>query len=98
MPNRTSIYMTTIYWFYVFFKGIFGSSILNLVAFLWALTGNLVAVIGGLVVKRKPKHEWWLLIYLLNSYATAFRNLRQILMQRLEFFNRSLNTGYLAAR
>jgi glucosyl-dolichyl phosphate glucuronosyltransferase len=90
MPNRTSIYMTTIYWFYVFFKDVFENSVLNLIAFLWALTGNLVAVTGGLIVKRKPKHEWWTLIYLLKSYITAFRNLRNILMHRLEFFNKKL--------
>ena len=91
LPTRLSIYMTTIYWFYVFFKDVFEASMLNLIAFLWALTGNLVTNVGGLIIKRKPKREWWGLIYLLGSYATAFRNLKNILMQRLEFFNKNLN-------
>lgn len=91
LPTRLSIYMKTIYWFYVFFKVIFENSILNLMAFIWALTGNLVAVTGGLVIKRKPKREWWSLIYLLGSYATAFRNLKNIWIGKLEFFNKNLN-------
>lgn len=90
LPTKLSIHMTTIYWFYIYFKDIFESSVLNLIAFLWALTGNLISVISGLIVKRKPKHDWWSLIYLLESYVIAFRNLRNILMQRLEFFNKKL--------
>jgi len=91
LPTKLRVYMTTIYWFYVFFKDIFEGSILNLTAFLWALTGNLVTNVGGLIIKRKPKREWWGLIFLFGSYATAFRNLRNILMRRLEFFNKNLN-------
>ena len=90
LPIRTSIYMMTIYWFYIFFKDVFESSVLNLIAFLWALTGNLAYNLGGLVIKRKSKSEWWSLIYLLKSYITAFKNLRNILTQRLEFFNKTL--------
>jgi len=90
LPTKLSIYMVTIYWFYVFFKDIFKDSILNLIAFTWALTGNLVAVTGGLIIKRKPKHEWWSLIHLVGSYAVAFRNLKNILMGKLEFFNNNL--------
>lgn len=90
LPTKQRIYMTTIYWFYVFFKNIFEGSILNLIAFLWALTGNLVVNVGGPITNRKPKREWWSLIFLLGSYATAFKNLRNILMQRLEFFNKNL--------
>ena len=91
LPNRAIIYMTTIYWFYVFFKDIFESSVLNLIAFLWALTGNAVACVGGLIIKRKPKLEWWNLIYLLASYSTALRNLKNIVTLKLEFFNKNLS-------
>ena len=90
LPNRTSIYMITIYWFYVFFKDVFSNSVLNLVAFLWALTGNLTYNLGGLLIKRKSKNEWWRLIYLLDSYATALGNLKNIRMLKLEFFNKDL--------
>jgi GT2 family glycosyltransferase len=89
LPTKLSVYMTTIYWFYVFFKDIFGGSILNLIAFLWALIGNLLISMGVLIIKRKPKHEWWGLIYLLKSYAIAFRNLKNILMGELVFFNKN---------
>jgi GT2 family glycosyltransferase len=87
LPNRTSIYMTTIYWFYVFFKDIFDNSVLNLIALFWGLIGNLVVTTSELIINQKPRREWWSLIYLLKSYATAFRNLKSILMLQLDFFN-----------
>lgn len=91
LPEKLNICMGTIYWFYVFFKDFLKGSMLNLVAFLWALTGNAVACVGGLILKRKPKLEWWNLIYLLGAYAIAFRNLKNILMLQLEFFNKNLD-------
>jgi GT2 family glycosyltransferase len=93
LPTKLSIYMVTVYWFYVFFKDIFEGSILNLIAFLWALTGNLACILGGLIIKRKPRNEWWGLIYLLESYATAFRNLKNIRMLKLGFFNKNLRVA-----
>jgi len=90
LPSRLSVHMSVVYWFYVFFKDIFEGSILNLMAFLWALLGNLSSILGGLIIKRKPKHEWWSLIHLVGSYAAAFRNLKNILMGKLEFFNKNL--------
>jgi GT2 family glycosyltransferase len=93
LPTKPRVYMTTIYWFYVFLKDIFESSILNLIAFLWVLAGNLITNAGGLIIKRKPKSEWWTLIYLLESYATALRNLKNIRMLKLEFFNKNLRVA-----
>jgi len=90
LPPRTRIYMKNIYWFYMFFKNIFENSILNLMAFLWALTGNLVTITGVLIVKRKPKHQWWELAFLLNSYLYAFRHLGEIKKRNLDFFNKQL--------
>ncbi len=90
LPSKTRIRMMTIYWFYVFFKNIFESSILNLIAFLWALIGNIAIIVGGLIVKRKPKHQWWELVYLINSYFYAFRHLREIKRRNLDFFNNQL--------
>jgi len=89
LATKMTIYMSTIYWFYIFFKDIFERSILNLVAFIWALMGNLVATTGGLILKRKPKREWWTLIWLLNAYVVAFKNLRNILGGTLKFFNKN---------
>lgn len=91
LPGKLGIHMTTMHWFYVFFKDVFEGSILNLVAFLWALTGNVVACVGGLIIKRRPKLEWWNLVYLLASYVTAFRNLKNIMMLKLGFFNKHLS-------
>ena len=82
--------MMTVYWFYVFFKDIFDNSIQNLLAFLWALSGNLTIITGTLVAKRKPKREWWTLIHTLTAYATAFKNLKNIRMRKLDFFNKKL--------
>ncbi len=90
LPSRTRIDMATHYWFYVFFKDIFESSILNLMAFLLALTGNLVTTVGELIIKRKPKRQWWELVYLLDSYFNALRYLREIKRRNLGFFNRRL--------
>ena len=91
LPRKMDIHMTTIYWSYVFFKDVFEGSILNLIAFLWALVGNVVTVVGWLVIRNKPKREWWALIYLLSSYAVALRNLENIKLGRLDFFNKKLN-------
>jgi GT2 family glycosyltransferase len=90
LPTKIIIDMSTIYWFYIFFKDIFEGSILNLIAFLWALAGNLIAHTGSLIIKRKSKREWWSLIYLFKSYITALKYLRNIIMQNLDFFNETL--------
>jgi len=90
LPLRRGIQMMTIYWFYVFFKDIFEGSILNLAAFLWGLLGNFVVNVGGLIIKRKAKSEWWSLIYLLESYILAFKNLKEIKSLTLDFFNKKL--------
>lgn len=89
-PSKTAIYITTTYWFYVFFKDMFEGSILNLIAFLWALIGNSIAVAGGLMFKRKPKDQWWKLVHLTNSYLYALRHLRDIKRRNLDFFNKQL--------
>lgn len=90
LPTKTKIHMSTIYWFYVFFKDIFEGSLLNLTALVWALMGNLVVAVGGLIIKKKPRQEWWTLIYLLESYVMVFRNLKYVLMRKLDFFNKNL--------
>ena len=88
LENETVVYMVTIYWFYIFFKDFFQASILNLMAFLWALTGNLFVTVSELIIKRRNK--WQHLIYLLRSYAIACKNLKNIRMGKLDFFNNSL--------
>ena len=89
LPSRERTYMTTIYWFYVFFKDILENSIPNLIAFLWALTGNLATVTGGAIIKRKHTHVREL-VYLVDSYFYAFRHLRKIRERNLDFFNKKL--------
>jgi len=87
LPTNTLTHMKTTYFLYVFFKDIFESSMLNLVALLLALMGNLVIVIGGLMAKMKPKHRWWELIYLIKSYFYVFRHLGEVFRRDLGFFN-----------
>ena len=91
LPSRERTYMTTIYWFYVFFKDVLEGSILNLLAFLWALAGNFVTVVVGLLVERRSKPASWNLIYLSHSYAVASVNLKAVISGDLGFFNKSLN-------
>jgi len=90
LPTKLLVNMTTIYRSYVFFKDIYEGSMLNLMAFLGAMSGNLIVTVGGLIVKRKSRSEWFALIYLLESYATVLRHLRNIRMGRLDFFNKNL--------
>lgn len=90
LPTKPHAYMTTVYGFYTFFKDVFESSVLNLAAFLWRLIGGLVTVIGGLVAKRKQKHRWWELVYLIESYVYAFRHLKEITRRDLDFFSEYL--------
>lgn len=91
LPTKLAVYMTTTYWFYVFFKDVFEDSILNLIAFLWASIGSLASIMGVLITKKKPKDEWWALIYLLGSYIVSFKNLKQILTRKLDFFHKYLD-------
>jgi len=90
LPTKTATFMIIIYWVYIFFKNMFQGSILNLIAFLWALAGILVGKIGGLIFKRKSLDEWWGLIYLLEAYATTIKHFKDILMGNLDFFNNEL--------
>ena len=94
LPAKTNIHMVTLYWFYVFFKDIFRGSFFNLVAFLLALWGNFIMNLSGLVIKKKPRSEWWGFIYLLESYFSAFKNLKALLQLRLDFYNCTLNRHF----
>jgi GT2 family glycosyltransferase len=89
LPIKLNIHMKNIYWFYIFFKDIFKGSILNLMAFIWALIGNIIANISSLIIKNESRYKWRSLIYLLESYIIAFKNLKNILMARLDFFNKN---------
>jgi GT2 family glycosyltransferase len=94
LPNKLTIYMMTIYWFYVFFKDIYNSSFLNLFAFLYALMGNIIANILKLLVERRPKYDWLTIVWLIHSYIMAFRSLRRIILRDLTFFNKMLYTYF----
>ena len=93
LPNKLSIQMKTVYWFYVFFKDVFDGSVKNLLAFMWALAGNLSLTVLSLVSKRKNKPAWWTLIHLLGSYKLAFKNLDRLLSGQLDFFNSKLKSA-----
>jgi GT2 family glycosyltransferase len=88
LPIKSIIYMRTIYWFYLFFKNNFNYSLLNLIAFLWAIEGEILINIGNLILKRKTRTEWYIIIYLINSQLYSFKNLKNIYSQKLDFFNK----------
>jgi GT2 family glycosyltransferase len=90
LPMKSTINMRTSYLSYLFFKNIYNSSILNFAAFLCAINGDIIENLSVLLIKRKPKREWWPFIYLVGSYVFAFKNLKSLMMGRLEFFNSSL--------
>jgi glucosyl-dolichyl phosphate glucuronosyltransferase len=90
MPAQSKTLMMVVYWFYVFFKDIFECSILNLLAFMWALLGNLAITTSYLTIKRKSGQEWWSLIYLLKAYCLSLKNFQSIFHGKLEFLNNSL--------
>ena len=90
LPSRTQIHMKTVYWYYIFFKDIYEGSLLNLIAFLWAQMGILLLVLANTIVKRKNKYYRKTLIYLIESHIYALKNLKNIVAQNLEFFDRKL--------
>ena len=98
LPTKLQIYMKTTYLFYIFFRDIFNASLLSLIAFLWALIGDLAFTAGDLaftggylaVPGLKSRQRWYQLIYLLLSYIFAFKHLKQIREGDLGFFNRRI--------
>ncbi len=94
LPMKTKIYMSTVYWFYVFFKDIYDNSILNLFALLWTMVGNLLTTINSAIIKRNANNELLFLVYLLKSYIMVFKNLKCILTFNLDFFNEKLGVKY----
>jgi len=90
LPSKTQTYMKTVYWYYIFFKDIYEGSLLNLIAFLWAQAGTLFLVLANTIAKRKNKNYRKTLIYLIESHIYALKNLKNIVAQNLEFFNKKL--------
>jgi GT2 family glycosyltransferase len=78
--------MITVYRFYFFFKHKSHESILNMPAFLLAQLGHIIEVTIKSAMGRS-RQDTWELIYFLQSYILAFRNLRDILKADLKFFN-----------
>lgn len=82
--------MTTIYWFYIFFKDLSEISILNSIAFMWAMGGFLFWTVMGAFVNRDGR-RLKVTTYLLQDYAESLYHLRAIRNGNLDFFNRTLN-------
>jgi GT2 family glycosyltransferase len=93
LTNELETYMRTTHWFYVFFKDVFEYSMLNLVAFLWAVVGNVITVAGKLLVEREGPQQWWQLIFLLRSHIWAFRHLQLILRADLGFLDHMMEAA-----
>jgi glycosyltransferase involved in cell wall biosynthesis len=91
LPTKNVVYMMTVYWFYVFFKDVFEGSLVNLFAFLWALAGNSILNLTGLILRNKTKNDRQGFVYLINSYFYALKHLRDIKRKNLDFFSVKLN-------
>jgi len=90
LPSKTAVYMMTVYWFYIFFKDIYSSSLLNLTSFLYALFGKIVATIAELLVEKRANSDWLIVVWLLSSYALSLRNLKRIISRDLRFLNKKI--------
>lgn len=87
LPERDAAYMQVVYWFYFFFKNISSTSRVNLIAFLWALNGNMfMSILSALPLRRRHANAL-VLVHLIGAYSLSFKNLKSILCGRLEFFN-----------
>jgi GT2 family glycosyltransferase len=88
LPAKSLIYMRTINWFYVFFNDVFDNSALNLIAFLWAILGEVLAMTARLVLG--PSLGWGpkQLTYLLRSIILAIRHSKEIAERKLGFWDR----------
>jgi len=84
--QKLEIYRQLIFQSYVFFKLVYRSSLLNLVAFLWALNGNLLRTIAEqLLMKRTPLR----LMHQIGAYVLLLRNLNAILVGDLRFLDQT---------
>ena len=90
MPTMAISYMSTIYWFYVFFKDFFEGSLTNLIIFLWSLVGKIVLELIGIIFGRNRRSATNALVFLLRSYLIAFGHFRNLLSGNLYFFNKNL--------
>ena len=90
LPTKLSVSMVTVYWCYVFFKDVFEDSIVNLVAWMWALVGNLISGFTYVIIKKGNRSSVLTLLYTLSSYVIALKHLKKILARDLDFFNKDL--------
>lgn len=89
MPSRPLNQMTTIYWFYIFFKDLSDESFLNSIAFLWAMGGALFWTVMGAFVNRDSQ-RLTATRYLIRNYIESLVHLGAIRKGKLGFFNRTL--------
>ncbi len=90
LQSRKLHRMTTVYWFYVFFKDLSDESILNPLAFMWAMGGFLFWTVMGAITNQDGT-RLMVTRYLLRDYAESLYHLRSIRQRNLNFFNRTLN-------
>ncbi len=89
LQSRKLHKMTTIYWFYIFFKDLSNESILNSLAFMWAMGGFLFWTVMGAFANQDGR-RLRVTTYLLRDYSESLYHLRSIRKRNLEFFNRTL--------
>jgi GT2 family glycosyltransferase len=91
LQQQLQVYTRTVYWFYVFFKDVFGGSLVNLVAFAWAQIGNVLLATAKFLIQGGHLQRQYLLDLLL-AYYLATRHLSCILRRDLSFVNRAIQS------
>jgi len=77
LPTEQQLKLVILYWTYTFFKNQYNSSIVNLIAFLYALCGALIHTILDTIVSRERSAHRILL--LLKSYIFVLVHLKAVL-------------------
>jgi len=82
LSTEQQVNMSITYWTYTFLKNQYNSSILNLIAFLYALCGMLIhTVLDTIVGRKKSSRE---LVSLLKSYIFVLTTLRKLRKDSLQ--------------
>jgi glycosyltransferase involved in cell wall biosynthesis len=90
MSSKTVIEMRIVYWFYFFFSDVFKGSKKNMLAFSWAIIGDVIQNLAFVTLIRRSREDWRSFKNLLQAYMMAIRNLKSIKARNIGFFNNSL--------
>lgn len=94
LPEKTEIFIMTVYRTYIFYKDI-EQTVLNQLIFIWSMIGSLFKALGHSMIAKTSKEVRWKPIYMLESYAYTLKHLKSIRQTNLSFFDKILNARTL---